>query len=379
MHRRADLYWTLSMVFLACAGQGAGDPSDSATFGGSSSATLTPDEGLPTTGAPYVPTSDPGSSGGGDEAAGTVGTGGADGSGAELTSASGGEDKGDPRCGDGVTQPPEQCDHGADNAKTAECTDECQNARCGDKYVQAGVEDCDDGDGYNDDAAYNGCTKACKLGPRCGDEHIDLPHEECELGQVPEGGLDCVACQYVARFVFITSGKFTGDLGGLKGADAKCAQAALSGSLSDADNYRAWLSEGGSSALERVLSGGKSDGVPYALLDGTKIATDAADLVGALSLMQGGIDIDEHKAEVTGTYAWTNTTGAGEVYLPLGADCEQWGSASKAAKGRVGVPAKSVDSPKWEFWWMNRHWTSYTQSQCDVAQHLLCFEQLPEG
>ncbi len=40
---------------------------------------------------------------------------------------------------------------------------------------------------------------------------------------------------------------------------------------------------------------------------------------------------------------------------------------------------KSVDSPKWEFWWTNRHWTSYTQSQCDVAQHLLCFERLPEG
>src|SRR5690606_19789335 len=50
--------------------------------------------------------------------------------------------------------------------------------RCGDGFVQAGVEVCDDGPA-NDDQAYEGCTLACTRGPHCGDGIIN-GEEDCD-------------------------------------------------------------------------------------------------------------------------------------------------------------------------------------------------------
>ncbi|MBW2456291.1 MAG: DUF4215 domain-containing protein [Deltaproteobacteria bacterium] len=63
-------------------------------------------------------------------------------------------------CGDGLVEPPEQCeDQNQDN--TDACLNTCQDASCGDGFVHSGVEECDEGDqnGLGD------CSLTCTLDP----------------------------------------------------------------------------------------------------------------------------------------------------------------------------------------------------------------------
>jgi len=65
-------------------------------------------------------------------------------------------------CGDGATDVfdglNEQCDDGNQVATDA-CTDDCENAVCGDGIIWAGVEQCDDG---NTDSG-DGCDATCNI------------------------------------------------------------------------------------------------------------------------------------------------------------------------------------------------------------------------
>ena len=62
-----------------------------------------------------------------------------------------------PSCGDGVTDMGEQCDDN-NTANNDACVGMCQTARCGDGFVQAGVEQCDDGNMNDMDMCSNACT-----------------------------------------------------------------------------------------------------------------------------------------------------------------------------------------------------------------------------
>ena len=79
-------------------------------------------------------------------------------------------------CGDGVVDPDEGCDDGAGNGAGAACTPACQPATCGDGYVQARVEGCDDGNLVDGDE----CSATCTL-PGCGDGVVDNG-EACDDG-----------------------------------------------------------------------------------------------------------------------------------------------------------------------------------------------------
>ena len=96
-----------------------------------------------------------------------------------------------PDCGDGSVEPPEQCDDGNSSDLDA-CLSTCVLASCGDGFVRAGVEVCDDG--VNDNS-YNGCAPGCAaLGPRCGDGLLQADEGElCDDGNaVPGDG--CTGC-----------------------------------------------------------------------------------------------------------------------------------------------------------------------------------------
>lgn len=96
-----------------------------------------------------------------------------------------------PDCGDGIPQPPEECDDG--NASDVDaCLSTCVLATCGDGFVHAGVEVCDDG--INDNS-YDGCAPGCAaLGPHCGDGIQQVEAGElCDDGNQVSGD-GCSAC-----------------------------------------------------------------------------------------------------------------------------------------------------------------------------------------
>ncbi|MBK8240215.1 MAG: hypothetical protein IPK74_32215 [Deltaproteobacteria bacterium] len=99
-----------------------------------------------------------------------------------------------PFCGDGTIDPGEGCDDGnADD--TDACLATCVAASCGDGFVQANVEACDDG---VNDGSYGGCNPGCaQLGPFCGDAGVQA-QEQCDPGvALPWVNVGCsAACVY---------------------------------------------------------------------------------------------------------------------------------------------------------------------------------------
>jgi hypothetical protein len=75
-----------------------------------------------------------------------------------------------------------------------------------------------------------------------------------------------------AKRVFVSSETYTGDLGGLDGADAKCQ--ALADAAHLGGTFKAWLSTSTVDAADRLTHSTR----PYTLVDGTLIANDWTDL-----------------------------------------------------------------------------------------------------
>lgn len=99
-------------------------------------------------------------------------------------SARGEPDDGGADCGNGAVEEGEACDDGNDEDDD-DCPTSCQPARCGDGFVQAGVEPCDDG---NDDET-DDCTADC-VSTSCGDGLVQEDLEQCDDGN----GLDTDSC-----------------------------------------------------------------------------------------------------------------------------------------------------------------------------------------
>ncbi len=107
-----------------------------------------------------------------------------------------------PVCGDGVTDAGEECDDG-NTADGDACTTACREARCGDGILYAGVEDCDDGNG-NSDTQPDACRRDCRA-PTCGDGVTDSG-EECDDGDMDETDAclpGCVAARCGDGYVYV--------------------------------------------------------------------------------------------------------------------------------------------------------------------------------
>jgi len=101
-----------------------------------------------------------------------------------------------PTCGDGVTDPDEDCDDGdtidSGNGCSAQCT---RVGTCGDGVVQPAFETCDDGNteiercGYEQSCVVCGpsCTWTAGREARCGDGVVDGSEEECDDGNGERG------------------------------------------------------------------------------------------------------------------------------------------------------------------------------------------------
>ncbi len=90
-------------------------------------------------------------------------------------------------CGDGLVNAMagEACDSGGPFGESPGCDRDCTPALCGDGRVNSSVEQCDDGNARDDN---NGCSETCLFNNVCGDGVVQLG-EACDPGR-EDGGCD---------------------------------------------------------------------------------------------------------------------------------------------------------------------------------------------
>ena len=173
------------------------------------------------------------------------------------------------------------------------------------------------------------------------------------------------------KHIFVTSTTYQGGLlGGLAGADDKCATRAAAAGL--AGTYKAWLSDSHRAAASRLTHATGR----YSLIDGTVVADSWTDLVA--TNLQHAVDLDElghtYTAKTTCFVvsgvapAWTQTNPDGTIYPGEGLGCGDWtelqhnGFYGNAMVGNI----LSSDS----------HWTdSVCGAACTEHASLYCLEQ----
>lgn len=282
-----------------------------------------------------------------------------------------------PFCGDGVQDPGEECDYGRDNSNLGSCTLACHKATCGDGLVWDGVEQCDLGPANAKD--YGGCTPGCERAAHCGDGLIDLGYEECDqgdlngTGQEVDGNAACSAtCRWQGRLVFLSSATYTGNLGGVSGADLKCQALADAAGLANPHHFRAWLSDGLQSPLTRFTEL-DVQGAPYILPSGRIVAASFVEL--AEQGPRTGISVTEQGTSAFESYVWTNTDAFGAPFSASN-HCNEWTSQSPQLTARRGINALQLEEgPSFDTWKSERFWTSMLGQSCNQQWRLYCFEQ----
>jgi len=238
-----------------------------------------------------------------------------------------------------------ECDSWADGCGG---TADCGGCECG--------HSCDGGECIfhacdGKECGADGCGDTCG---ECGAE------EQCVAGQ----------CQSTAgRRVFVTSTKYTANLGGVTGGDAKCQNRANAAGLGG--SWKAWLSQpsGGNNSVAQRFT--HYDG-PYKLLDGTVIADSWADLTdGTLDHV---IDRTEFNNPSGGGYVWTATLANGAF------NTGSWGGCGNTVcnnwtVGNTCLPCGSCGGFSGNPEKTNKDWTEGVCGCCDNNFALFCFEQ----
>jgi hypothetical protein len=173
------------------------------------------------------------------------------------------------------------------------------------------------------------------------------------------------------RRVFVSSQVFTGDLGGLAGADAKCQ------SLADAVGlggiYKAWLSDVTADAATRL----SHVGAPYVLVDGvTVVAAGWSQLVGvgpqhAIDMTELGGPPPVGSAQCDPMWplptVWTDTQPAGALFQ-ASETCNSW-------SGGTGPSAWGIATYTGELWTLYCNGGGVPELSCMNTAALYCFEQ----
>jgi len=277
-------------------------------------------------------------------------------------------------CGDGVLDPTEQCDDTFQfNSDSAACTADCKLAECGDGLLWQGVEQCDHG-AQNNNTTYEGCSETCENGPGCGDGVLQPEEEECDPSAPPiEGEVTCEpdTCRFVARLAFVTTKVFQGDLDGLALADATCAEIAAEQGFDRASAFKAWLSDGVATPLERLKNAAADLETPYTRLDGQILADNLEDLI--THGLHVPLDVTETGATLPADeYAWSNIGADGEPASPTN-HCAEWSSTAVLKNGQVGQvsPVSEAELPMWQ---SQKRWSNHIARSCSAFAHLFCFE-----
>jgi hypothetical protein len=185
-------------------------------------------------------------------------------------------------------------------------------------------------------------------------------------------------CGTDPKIAFVTSTLYTGNLGGVAGADQKCNDRAKAGS--QPGTYKAWISDDTQSPSTRFsLQGG-----PIRTVDGNDLAKNWADLLAnGISRYFNLTELGGRPAQATpapgsttigcadGTDAslvWSDTNNKG-VRAAADRNCSNW-TAVKYSKLNVGR------------WSDKDYWSSYCtentdkiDNSCEMKASLYCFQQ----
>ncbi|MCY1059607.1 DUF4215 domain-containing protein [Nannocystis sp. SCPEA4] len=258
-----------------------------------------------------------------------------------------------PSCGNGELDPGEECDDGNTYALDG-CTDGCRLATCGDG-LPTDDEECDGGP----DNMFESwdCTPGCQLAA-CGDGMKHWLDEDCDDGNNLDGDGCNADCTLPTR-VFVTSSTYTGNLGGVAGAMAKCQQRADAAGLGG--TWDAWISVPGNVAGGRFPSNGH-----YARLDGVEIAQGWLDLRDGT--LDAPINVTEWGVPLGQLDVWTGTAINGTA---LADNCNGWTDGSGSMIGHEGRTSATDDK------WTNSG--AAQASPCSTMQRLYCIElETPE-
>ena len=281
-------------------------------------------------------------------------------------------------CGDGVVDPTEACDDGlSGNDDSRFCKSDCTLNVCGDGKLFVGWELCDQGPGNSDEYG-SLCGSQCEPGAYCGDHKLQPEFETCDLGLDNGGakgdaqGILCdTSCRAQQLRGFVTATTFTGDLGGLFGADLKCRGAAEAAGLAEPARFHAYLSTGDIDAKDRFKT--VATALPYVLVTGKKFADNFPTLIAAGPLGEG-ISVTETGAVLHEEPVATNTAPDGLRFSP-DQHCQGWTSADAAHKVRYGVNGIPADSPGWSDWKATQAWVGAASHKCDKKYyHIYCLE-----
>lgn len=162
-----------------------------------------------------------------------------------------------------------------------------------------------------------------------------------------------------SKFVFVSSATYTGNLGGLSGADVLCQGLATAAGLPG--TYMAWLSDDTESPSNSFIQ----SAVPYITVDGDLIADDWEELAGGSAIFGPAVDEFEN---VVDDYAWTATDRKGESVVPIRGDqCDNWNSDLATLNGWRGSVGAGGEA--------EGEWTDHSTESCDALRRIYCFEQ----
>lgn len=215
---------------------------------------------------------------------------------------------------------------------------------CGDGVV-AGDEGCDDGNSVDDDLCSNSCVPA--------------------------------------RYVFVTSAKYTGDLKnarirGVYEADKLCREHAKASPILAGRSFRAWIADKNDShqpvqwILDRNFDGWyvRTDGLAAARAIPPEPPEDPSfELFSYLWQLERPIDRDEFGAPIDAPCeVWSNARANGTIVGPgYDENCAGWSEAVATRRSSYGR-CDATDG-EWSRVLGDAHWMP-----CDRALHLYCFE-----
>lgn len=174
---------------------------------------------------------------------------------------------------------------------------------------------------------------------------------------VSYNNLPCPSFCDCSKKVFISSEVYSGNLGGLLGADAICQ--GLADSAGIGGTFKAWLSSGTNDPIHRF----KQSFYQYVRVDGALVANNWSDLVD--STISNPINVTELGETLQDALVWTNTYAHGATSHYQSNPCNSW------TDGTYNYNAIMIGSASQT----NAYWTYGYGGNCVGPSHLYCFQQ----